>query len=72
MHDIGCHAFREHFVTYAWQWHDVVQTMVHLAVLTDLTRHIAEDCGNKIRAGLRLALDYTVRDPVELYESRIF
>ena len=46
--------------------------MVHLAVLTDLTRHIAEDCGNKIRAGLRLALDYTVRDPVELYESRIF
>jgi len=61
----GCHAFREQFVTYAWQMaqHGAnCQTMRHLAVLTDfvpvkwhdLARHIAGHCGNKIRATMRL------------------
>jgi len=45
------------------RWHDVAQTMRHLAVLTDLvslkcndvTRHIAGHCGNKIHSDVRLA-----------------
>jgi len=43
------------------RWHDMAQTMRHLAVLTDfvplkwrdLARCISEHCGNKIRASVR-------------------
>ena len=43
---------------------DMAQTMRHLAVLTDfvplkwhdLARHIAWNCGNEMRASVRLAL----------------
>jgi len=46
------------------KWHDMAQTVRHLAVLTnfvplkwhDLARHIAWQCGNKIHASVRLAL----------------
>jgi len=61
MRDIGCRAFREHFVTDAWQI--ARQTVRHIAVFSDfvalkwhdLVRHIAGRCGNKIRADVRLA-----------------
>jgi len=65
MRDIGCHAFREQFVTITRdRWHDMAQTMRHLPVSTDfvplkwhdLARHIAGHCGNKIYANdVRLA-----------------
>jgi len=42
------------------RWHDMAQTVRHLAVVTlkwhDLARHIAGHCGNKMRASVRLAL----------------
>jgi len=45
------------------RWHYMAQTMRYLAVLTDsvplkwhdLARHIAQHCGNKIYASVRLA-----------------
>jgi len=64
MRDIVCHAFREQFVTYAWQTArdganyaspcrlDFVPLKCH-----DLVRHITRHCGNTIRAGVRLAYD---------------
>ena len=63
MRGIGCHAFREQFVTYAWQ---MARHGENLAVLTDfvtlkwhdLARHIARHCGNKIRASVTLAIAF--------------
>jgi len=47
------------------RWHDMAQTVRHVAVLTDfvqlkwydLARHIAGHCGNNIRVSERLALE---------------
>ena len=59
MCDTQCHAFRKQFD----RRHDIAQTMRNLAVLTnfvslkghDVARHIAEHCGNKICAIVKLA-----------------
>ena len=65
MRDVACHAFREQFVTYAWQMarhganyirHLPVSTVFVTLKLHDLARHRAGHCGNKIRASVRLAL----------------
>jgi len=61
----GFHAFRERFVTYAWQmarrgttWRVTLpswQTSCQPLKYHDLARNIAERCGNKIHASVRLA-----------------